>query len=147
MVTITVSCGGGTAAEQFTFGMPAQTLAAMNVAAGDYVYAEADILWSGLANVNQLALRLQQTTSDAAPNNQIFAYVGGPNGYLLPTGTQMLATTPGFVPLRTPPMRIETTATSLSWGLDFGFKADGAAGSAAAVLKIANFALRKAKVV
>jgi|GEM_PF-2065294 len=138
----TFSLGSGSSSEQFSFGITSSTLSAYNINIGDTIIAECDMWLSGQANVNQLLLQLNLTTSGTVVMQ---AMDGDTTTSTLQAFGAYMAVNGDSTPMtfKTPPIIVPSGVTNFTCYAIIGFNASGAAASATATWKLTNFKLRK----
>lgn len=136
------SLGSGDSAEVYNFGITSSTLSSYAITTGMTIVAECDMWLSNQTNVNNLLLNLTFTNSSTVVmqatdgDNTTDAYIAS-GSYMALNGDATPMT------FRTPPVVVPSTANHLTCYATIGFNASGAAGSATATWKIANFRIRQ----
>lgn len=150
------SLGSGAAGEMWiytlnSFGSKAYGIPASEVGVGAY-YVEAEIELSGVANLTQLRLYLQDGTSGWTTENG-FNSAGATHLGLMSTSGEMYAVsanasgnpypTNGRIFIQTQPVVLTGNSLSIAPHIALGFDASGGAGTATATVKINWLAIRK----
>ena len=139
----TFSIGGGSSTELYGFGIASTAISTYNINIGDTIIAECDMWLSGHNNVNKLQLQISFINSGGT--TLIQSIDGDNNTDTFIAGGAYMAINGDSTPMtfKTPPITVPANTANVTFGAMLGFNASGAAGSATAVWKIANFTIHK----